>query len=73
MAGINPSDTTTRNAVHGIVEAAVMRARNADATYCEVASTYGHDAFLLELDEQAHLISHFLRKTFEELPVQAAR
>jgi homoserine O-acetyltransferase len=51
----------------------LLRSRHADATYCEVASTYGHDAFLLEIDEQAHLISHFLRKTFEELPVEAAR
>ena len=32
----------------------LLRARQADATYCEVASTYGHDAFLLEIDEQTH-------------------
>ena len=31
-----------------------------DATYCEVDSTYGHDAFLLETDEETHLIRHFL-------------
>jgi len=35
-----------------------------DATYCEVKSTYGHDAFLLEVDEETHLIKHFLDKTF---------
>lgn len=33
-------------------------------TYCEVDSTYGHDAFLLEVKEQAHLIKHFLKKVF---------
>ncbi len=32
-----------------------------DATYCEIPSTYGHDAFLLEVDEETHLITHFLR------------
>jgi homoserine O-acetyltransferase len=31
-----------------------------DATYCEVNSTYGHDAFLLEIEEEAHLVKHFL-------------
>ncbi len=31
-----------------------------DATYCEVHSTYGHDAFLLEVEEETHLIKHFL-------------
>lgn len=33
-----------------------------DVTYCEIDSTYGHDAFLLEIDEEAHLIKHFLKK-----------
>jgi homoserine O-acetyltransferase len=32
-----------------------------DTTYCEINSTYGHDAFLLEVDEETHLIKHFLR------------
>jgi len=31
-----------------------------DATYCEVNSTCGHDAFLLETEKQTHLIRHFL-------------
>ncbi len=35
-----------------------------ETTYCEIDSTYGHDAFLLEIDEETHLISHFLRKVF---------
>ena len=32
-----------------------------DATYCEINSTYGHDAFLLEVEEETHLIKHFLK------------
>ncbi len=35
-----------------------------ETTYCEIDSTYGHDAFLLEVDEEAHLIRHFLKKVF---------
>lgn len=35
-----------------------------DVTYCEIYSTYGHDAFLLEVDEQTNLVSHFLRKVY---------
>jgi homoserine O-acetyltransferase len=38
------------------------RQAGVDATYVEVHSTYGHDAFLLEVDEQTHLITHFLRR-----------
>ncbi|ADJ25703.1 homoserine O-acetyltransferase [Dehalogenimonas lykanthroporepellens BL-DC-9] len=33
-----------------------------DVTFCEINSTYGHDAFLLEIEEENHLISHFLHK-----------
>jgi homoserine O-acetyltransferase len=35
-----------------------------ETTYCEVDSTYGHDAFLLEVKEESHLIKHFLKKVF---------
>lgn len=40
-----------------------LKTHGADATYCEVSSTYGHDAFLLEVEEQSHLIRHFLDRT----------
>ncbi len=33
-----------------------------DTTYCEIDSDYGHDAFLLEVEEESHLIRHFLQK-----------
>ncbi len=36
-----------------------------DASYCEINSTYGHDAFLLEVEEETHLIQHFLRTVSE--------
>lgn len=41
-----------------------LKMRRMDATYCEIKSTYGHDAFLLEIEEETHLIKHFLDKTF---------
>ena len=43
-----------------------LKIRHVDATYCEVKSTYGHDAFLLETEEETHLISHFLKKINKE-------
>ncbi len=35
-----------------------------ETTYCEIESTYGHDAFLLEVNEETHLVKHFLNKVF---------
>ena len=32
-----------------------------DASYCEINSTYGHDSFLLEIEQEAQLIGHFLK------------
>ena len=40
-----------------------------DAIYCELNSTYGHDAFLVEVDEQAHLIKNFLKRVAGNLKV----
>lgn len=40
-----------------------------ETTYCEVDSTYGHDAFLLEVEEESHLIKHFLKKVFYDYEV----
>jgi homoserine O-acetyltransferase/O-succinyltransferase len=33
-----------------------------DTTFCEVESDYGHDAFLLEIEEETHLIKYFLER-----------
>ena len=40
-----------------------------EATYCEIDSAYGHDAFLLETEQETRLISHFLKKVFYEYEV----
>jgi homoserine O-acetyltransferase len=32
-----------------------------DASYVEINSTYGHDAFLLEIEQEARLIRNFLK------------
>jgi len=37
-----------------------------DTTYCEIKSTYGHDAFLLEFEEETRLIKHFLLRVNNE-------
>jgi homoserine O-acetyltransferase/O-succinyltransferase len=42
----------------------LLKRRRVDATYCELRTTYGHDAFLVEVEEQTTLIKHFLDKTF---------
>ena len=43
-------------------------------TYCEIESTYGHDAFLLEVAEETHLISHFLKRSEKaETPAKHAK
>jgi homoserine O-acetyltransferase/O-succinyltransferase len=41
----------------------LLKRRGMDATFCELNSTYGHDAFLVEVEEQTTLIGHFLDKT----------
>jgi homoserine O-acetyltransferase len=33
-----------------------------DTTYCEIESNYGHDAFLLEVEEETHLVKYFLER-----------
>jgi homoserine O-acetyltransferase len=40
-----------------------LRRRNCDVAYCDIASHYGHDAFLVESAEQAELIRGFLEST----------
>jgi homoserine O-acetyltransferase len=37
-----------------------------DTTYCEIDSTYGHDAFLLEIEEESHLVKYFLQRASAE-------
>ncbi|RPI20901.1 MAG: homoserine O-acetyltransferase [Acidobacteria bacterium] len=38
-----------------------LKARKTDATYCEINSKYGHNAYLMSVEEQTHLIRHFVQ------------
>ena len=40
-----------------------LRANGIDVSYCEVQSSYGHDAFLLEEEVQTRMIANFLAHT----------
>ncbi len=42
-----------------------LKGKQVDITYCELKSTYGHDAFLVEVEEQTELIRHFLGVTLK--------
>jgi homoserine O-acetyltransferase len=37
-----------------------------DASYCELNSTYGHDAFLLEIEQQTQLVKLFLKSVSDK-------
>ncbi|MFH0887007.1 MAG: homoserine O-acetyltransferase, partial [bacterium] len=41
-----------------------LKLAGVNTTYCEIDSTYGHDAFLVEIEKESHLIKHFLRSVF---------
>ena len=49
------------------VIARALMACNKEVSYCELSSSYGHDAFLLEVEHESLMISHFLRSLEEEL------
>jgi len=38
----------------------LLKKRRMAATYCDLRSTYGHDAFLVEIEEETRLIGNFL-------------
>lgn len=44
-----------------------LRSRNRDVAYVEIESQYGHDAFLLESEEQTPLIRGFLENTYQRI------
>lgn len=41
------------------------KAAGVDVSFMEIESTYGHDAFLIEFDDQARLIKNFLKRVTE--------
>jgi homoserine O-acetyltransferase/O-succinyltransferase len=40
----------------------LFKSRHIEASFCEIMAEYGHDSFLVETDEEAHLIKHFLKR-----------
>jgi len=44
-----------------------LRSRNCDVAYCNLASNYGHDAFLVQVEEQTELVRGYLASTFREV------
>lgn len=43
-----------------------MKANDVEVSYVELSSDYGHDAFLVEMDEQARAVSNYLAKVYRE-------
>jgi homoserine O-acetyltransferase len=50
-----------------------LKMNGIDVTYCEISSDYGHDAFLLELEEESKLIKHFLDNTHKKLEKKSGK
>ena len=44
-----------------------LKMNGIDVTYCEISSDYGHDAFLLEFNEETKLVKHFVDNTYKRL------
>jgi homoserine O-acetyltransferase len=44
-----------------------LRSRNCDVAYCNLASNYGHDAFLVQVEDQTELLRGYLASTFREV------
>ena len=44
-----------------------LKMNGIDVTYCEISSDYGHDAFLVEFQEETKLIKHFLDRTYRKV------
>ncbi|MCL2334939.1 MAG: homoserine O-acetyltransferase [Endomicrobia bacterium] len=43
-----------------------LKLKGYNATYIEIKSTYGHDAFLVEADDETRIIKHFLERAHKE-------
>ena len=44
-----------------------IKMKNQEVTYCNIFSTYGHDAFLLEVKDETRLVSNFLDRLYNEV------
>jgi homoserine O-acetyltransferase len=47
----------------------LLKRRGIAATYCDLKSTWGHDAFLVEVEEETRLIMNFLENIRQSLPM----
>ncbi|MHB0878508.1 MAG: homoserine O-acetyltransferase MetX [Anaerolineae bacterium] len=50
-----------------------LKSNDIDVSYCEIHSDYGHDAFLLEVEEQERLITNFLNAVPKGAPAGGGR
>jgi homoserine O-acetyltransferase/O-succinyltransferase len=50
-----------------------LRSRNHDVTYCELSSSYGHDAFLVDVGEQTRIVSGFLARVAREAGIDCGK
>lgn len=50
-----------------------LKGNGLDCTYLEIHSSFGHDSFLVEAEQQSHLIKNFLSVTARRLGVRSAR
>ena len=48
-----------------------LRSRNIDVAFCELTSTYGHDAFLVETREQSEMVAGFLDSVYRGISTSA--
>ena len=46
--------------------ARALRTCNKEVSYCELSSSYGHDAFLIEVEHLELMITHFLQSLEED-------
>lgn len=44
-----------------------LRGRNIDVAFCELPSSYGHDAFLVEVKEQTEMVRGFLDSVYRDV------
>jgi len=43
-----------------------MKANDIDVSFIEIQTSYGHDSFLVEIDGQSKLVSHFLKNVAKD-------
>jgi len=46
-----------------------LRSRNIDVAFCELPSSYGHDAFLVQAKEQSGMVAGFLQSVHRDISV----